>query len=100
MLAAPSARGDSPRPAAWEKFDEDDCIAVCRRDVAGTPVVALRGEGVVHAPLLRVASVLVDTKRGTEWIDSLAEARTVRRVSDREYVEWDHSAAKRRRARG
>ncbi|HET9929584.1 MAG TPA: START domain-containing protein [Polyangiaceae bacterium] len=92
LLAAPSARGDSPRVQAWEKFDEDDGIAVYRRDVAGTPVVALRGEGIVDAPLLRVASVLVDTKRATEWIDSLAEARTVRRVSETEYVEWDHIA--------
>ncbi len=92
FLAAPSARGDSARPPAWEKFDEDDGIAVYRRDVAGTPIVALRGEGVVDAPILRVASVLVDTKRGTEWIDSLAEARTVRRVSESEYVEWDHIA--------
>jgi len=53
-------------------------------------VVALRGEGIVNAPILRVASVLVDVKRGTEWIDSLEEARTVRRVSETEYVEWDH----------
>jgi hypothetical protein len=34
--------------------------------------------------------VLVDPKRGPEWIDSLAEARVVRRLSDTEYVEWDH----------
>lgn len=77
LLAAPSARGDSPL-CGLEKFGEEDGIAVYRRDVAGTPVVALRGEGVVDAPLLRVASVLVDTKRQTKWIDSLEEARTVR----------------------
>ena len=92
VIAAPSASGDTTRPPPWEKFDEADGIAVYRRDVPGSPVVALRGEGVVDAPLLRVASVIVDAKRATEWIDSLAEARTIRRVSETEYVEWDHIA--------
>jgi hypothetical protein len=87
-----TARGDAAKSIAWEKFDEDDGIAVYRRDVAGSPVVALRGDGYVDAPLLRVASVLVDTKRATEWIDSLAEARTLRQISEDEYVEWDHIA--------
>lgn len=92
VIAAPSASGDTTRPPPWEKFDEAAGIAVYRRDVPGSPVVALRGEGVVDAPLLRVASVIVDAKRATEWIDSLAEARTIRRVSETEYVEWDHIA--------
>lgn len=92
LFAAPSASGDAAAPPAWEKFDESDGIAVYRRDVPGSRIVALRGEGVVDAPLLRVASVIVDSKRATEWIDSLAEARTLRHVSETEYIEWDHIA--------
>lgn len=42
------------------------------------------------APLVRVASVIFDTSHATEWIDSLVEARVVRRISDIEYVEYDH----------
>jgi hypothetical protein len=92
-LAVPLVvHADTGKPAAWEKFGEDDGIAVFRRDLPGTPVVALRGEGVVDAPILRVASVLVDTSRATEWIDSVVEARTLRKVGDDEYVEWDHVA--------
>jgi hypothetical protein len=34
--------------------------------------------------------VIFDTARATEWIDSLVEARVVRRISDTEYVEYDH----------
>ena len=92
-LAVPLAvRADAARSEPWEKFGEDDGIAVFRRDMPGTPVVALRGEGVVDAPILRVASVLVDTSRATEWIDSVVDAKTIRKVSETEYVEWDHVA--------
>jgi hypothetical protein len=88
VLGAASAPKDPP----WEKFDEDDGIAVFRREVPGSPIIALRGEGVVNAPILRVASVLVDTERAPEWIDSLAETKVIRRLSDDECIEWDHIA--------
>src|SRR5882724_1304653 len=52
----------------------------------------MRGEGIVNAPILRVASVLVDTSRAHEWVDSVAETRTLRRLSDTEYVQWNHIA--------
>ncbi|HWZ88668.1 MAG TPA: START domain-containing protein, partial [Polyangiaceae bacterium] len=38
----------------------------------------------------RVASVLVDTSRAHEWVDSVAETRTLRKLSDTEYVQWNH----------
>ena len=78
------------RLPAWEKFDEQDGVAVFRRDIPGSPIVALRGVGVINAPILRVTSVITDTSRAPEWIDSLVEARTIRKVSEVEYVEWDH----------
>ncbi len=85
-----SVHGDTQRLPPWEKFDEQDGITVYRREVPGSPIVALRGEGIVNRPILRVTSVIIDTSRATEWIDSLAEARTLRKISDVEYTEWDH----------
>ncbi len=93
LLALPLALQAEPKAQKlppWEKFDEEDGIAVYRRDVPGSDVVALRGEGVIDAPLLRVGSVLVDTPRAHEWIDSLEETRIIRKISDTEYVKWDH----------
>ena len=85
-----------PRVAAadppWTKIDDKDGIVVYRRDVSGSDLIAFKGEGVVAAPLARVASVIFDTSRATEWIDSLVEARVIRRVSDAEYLEYDHFA--------
>jgi len=84
------ADAGTPQDTPWEKFGEDDGVAVFRREVAGSPVIALRGVGVVDAPILRVASVLVDTSRSTEWVDRLAEVKVVRRLNDNEYVHWNH----------
>lgn len=93
-LISGSLLAASPEPKAppWEKFDEEAGIAVFRREVPGSPIIALRGEGVVNAPILRVASVLVDTARAPEWIDSLAETKVIRKLNDDEFIEWDHIA--------
>jgi hypothetical protein len=74
----------------WAKFADEDGIALFRREVPGSDIVALRGEGLVDAPILRVGSVLIDSAHSTEWIDSLSESRIVRKISETEYVKWDH----------
>jgi hypothetical protein len=75
---------------AWTKIDDSEGIAVYRRELPGSDVIAFRGEAVIAAPLVRVASAAFDTSRAPEWIDSLAEARVVRRISNTEFVEYDH----------
>lgn len=74
----------------WEKSGDDDGILSERKELPGNPVIAFRGAGVIDAPILRVASVLVDNKRAQEWVDSLTEARTLKKISLTEYVEYDH----------
>lgn len=86
VFAAVNAPADPP----WQKFDEDEGIAVFRREVPGSPIIALRGEGVVDAPILRVASVLCDTSRSPEWVDRLTEVKVVRKISDDEQIHWTH----------
>ncbi len=76
--------------ASWERIRTEDGIVVSRKDVAGSPFVAFRGEGDVDAPLLAVGSVLVDVPHEKDWIDSLVEARVLRQVSDTEYVMYSH----------
>src|SRR4051794_9422925 len=76
-----SAPAQAPQPV-WEKIGDDDGIAVYRREVPGSPIVAFKGEGIVDASILRVSSVIVDSSRATEWVDSLKEARILRQVSE------------------
>ena len=87
QAAAPQAA--SPQPA-WEKIGDDDGIAVYRREIPGSPIVAFKGEGVVDQSIIRVASVIVDSSRATEWVDSLKEARILRQVSETETIHYDH----------
>jgi START domain len=100
-LGFPSARADSPAivqapssqapaPPAWEKIGDDDGIAVYRREVPGSPLIAFKGEGVINASILRVASVLSDSDRATEWVDSLTESKIIRQVSETETIHYDH----------
>ena len=105
--SAPPASASAPTPApstpasstptspsqplpAWEKIGDSDGIIAYRREVQGSPLIAVKGEGVINASIVRVASVLVDTSRATEWIDRLVESRVVRQVSDTETIHYDH----------
>jgi hypothetical protein len=85
--SASAHTGSSP---VWEKIADDDGIVAYRREVPGSPLIAVRGEGIVDASIIRVASVLVDTSRATEWIDRLVESRVVREVSETETIHYDH----------
>jgi len=85
------ARADAPASAPkWEIFDEEDGVRMYRHDVPGSSIVALRGEGFIAAPITRVASVLIDRKRSTEWIDRLVKTKLLREISETEAIEWDH----------
>jgi hypothetical protein len=77
-------------PVPWEKIGDSDGIGVYRREVPGSPLIAFKGEGYINASIIRVASVLVDSDRAPEWVDSLTESKIVRQVSETETVHYDH----------
>jgi hypothetical protein len=87
VTAGALAAGDG---AGWENIRNDGGISVSRKVVPGSPFVAFRGEGDVNAPLLAVADVLADVPHETEWMDSVREARILRKVSDTEYIMYSH----------
>ncbi len=74
----------------WELLGESDGVQVFRREQPGSPIKSLKGSGVVDAPVVTVAGILVDCERSAEWVDSLAENRVVRLVHPNEYVEYNH----------
>ncbi len=84
------AYADTPSAPKWEMFDEEDGIRMFRREVPGSSIVALRGEGFVAAPITRVASVLIDRKRSVEWIDRLVKTKVLRQLSETESINWNH----------
>ncbi|MBY0371179.1 hypothetical protein K2X33_10870 [bacterium] len=78
-----------PTPTAWEPTGAKDGIALFKKEVAGSAIIALRGQGRVEAPLWKVASILLDTKRAPEWVDSMGESRVLRRISLDSYIEYN-----------
>jgi short-subunit dehydrogenase len=86
-LAPAVSFADGP---TWEKVRTEDGIVVSRKEIPGSPFVAFRGEGDVDAPLATVGNVLVDVPHEKDWIDSVVEARVLRKVSDTEYIMYSH----------
>ena len=74
----------------WKLVGNQHGVEIYRRDVPGSGVVAFKGQGTIEAPLWKVASILLDTKRAPEWAESLKESRVVRRVGPNAYVEYNH----------
>jgi NAD(P)-dependent dehydrogenase (short-subunit alcohol dehydrogenase family) len=76
----------------WERVRVEDGIVVSRKEVPNSPFVAFRGEGDVESPFLKVGDVLVDVPHEKDWIDSVVEARILRKVSETEYIMYSHLA--------
>jgi hypothetical protein len=74
----------------WKLTGNQHGIEIYRRDVPGSNVVAFKGQGTIEAPLWKVASILLDTRRAPEWADSLKESRVVRRIGPNAYIEYNH----------
>ena len=92
VSVVPLAQFASAQGEKWELVGSKDDIVTYRREVAGSPVIAIRGEGVVEASILRVASVLMDTARLPQWMDRVAEARRIRATSALHYVEYERAS--------
>ena len=79
----------SPEPD-WEKLSEEKGIEVFKKEIPGSPVIAFKGQAMVNAPIAKLITIMLDASRSTEWIDSLKESRTVRKISDRERIQYTH----------
>ena len=76
--------------ADWTLMSRRDGIEIYRREMPGTPLVVFKGEGPIDAPVWKIASILLDTKRAPEWADSLKESRVAKRLGPAEYEEYNH----------
>lgn len=73
----------------WVKGEDSPTFKSYWAKVPGTDVIAMKGAGVVYQPMDKVASVIVDTTRGTEWIDSLMRSTVVREIKEGHFIEYD-----------
>lgn len=98
VLAFPVASpqpSPSPKQAVlqrldWELIDDIDGIKTYKKESAQEDTVAVMGNGVIEAPLIRVASVLLDLDRSKEWMDDLKESRAVKVLNENERYVYNH----------
>jgi len=75
----------------WEHVKKtDDGINVDKKEIPGNPVLAFRGDGLIDAPLTKVATIIFEVKRAPEWVQDLELAKIVRWVSEFQWIEYDH----------
>jgi hypothetical protein len=99
FTASAFTASSGPTPAAslsssvvqWNKCSNDNGLTTYWSKVEGNEVIAFKGKGLVNAPMEKVASVLIDPTRGTEWMNSLAGSKVVRTISEHEFIEYDHA---------
>jgi len=77
----------------WDPYYAEDGIQVRRKEIPGCPLIAFRGSGTIPDPIGKVLSVILDTRRETEWVDGLLESRVVRHVSESEDYEYNRLAS-------
>lgn len=85
LVVAPFAFADE-----WKEVQDTDGVKVFSRSLKDRAIKSVKGTGIVDAPVVKVALVLLDDDHAPDWVDSLAEARVVRRVSPTEYIEYNH----------
>lgn len=89
LLGSVAAFGSNPNQ--WEEISNDDGIIVHRMEIPDSDIVAFKGDAVVNAPIAKVASILIDTKRKLEWVADIKEARDIRQIGEYERVEYNHT---------
>ncbi len=72
----------------WQKLNEDDGIHLYQWSDPDSELFAFKAEGVVDAPVAKVASVLIDISRRKEWVHNLSEAHIVRWLTPHDRVEY------------
>jgi len=87
---AAAAKDDGP---AFEEIFQDEGITVWRREIPGTSLVEFRGRGVVKAPIVKIAAVIRDDTRKTEWMKNCVGAATVRYTKTGQAVVYNRTGS-------
>ncbi len=90
-LALLITTGTAQAAPKWKWIARKHGIAVAEREVPGRGFPTFRGVGVVKASIFQLLGVLSDTKRHTQWMERCAEARMLRKISEKEYIVYSRT---------
>ena len=70
----------------WSIISDSEGIKTYRKEIAGSKVFPLKGVTILHAPIVKVLTLMLDDDRAPEWIDLLAGIKLIKTYSDRRYT--------------
>ena len=73
----------------WEKTLEKDGITVYKKDSKKSDIQSLKAEGVIHASIDKITSILRDVDNSTKWVPNLLKRDLVKNISDTEAILYD-----------
>ncbi len=77
----------------WKVVSESDGVKTWQKAIQNSNVVAFRGESLIPAPLIKIATILNSDDLRKEWVEALVEARTLEQVSKSEQIEYNRTKA-------
>ena len=89
----------SPMPAlpkadsSWKQVSDSNRVLVHSKEIPNSAIVAFRGETTIDAPIAKVANVLIDSTRKTEWVHKIVTAKDLRILSPYERIEYNHTSS-------
>ncbi|MBP6218218.1 MAG: hypothetical protein KA436_06505 [Oligoflexales bacterium] len=78
---------------SWVKVKEKDGVQIFTQHVPGNPLVAIKGEGLIAAPMEKVLAVLLDIPNTPQWIEYLAEAKIIKYNSPTDFFSYARFAS-------
>ena len=60
--------------SGWEKFDQEEGIVSYRKPVAGSSIVAFKGEADIQASIEKVLWVLTDNEHKPKWVHRMKKS--------------------------
>jgi hypothetical protein len=75
----------------WKLIDDQNGIRTFERVISSNGLVAFRGEVIIHAPLKKVATVLVHQPHQKEWVHAYVKGSNVAEINDLEYIQYSET---------
>ncbi len=80
----------SAEARGWQQVRDSDGVKIYTKAIPGSPVFGLRADGIIDAPVERVAMVMLNHDRAKEWVDRLVDEHVVKHAGPFEYEEYNH----------
>lgn len=73
---------------SWEIINQDDDILIYTKQLADSPLIAVKAVSTLDADMLKVVNIINNNQKFTEWVPRLLTAYTLESNSPNEWIEY------------